>query len=46
MAETKQETTATEKEKVITTPAQEPDINEVDGEPIFHDQGEDGDGDE
>ena len=28
------------------TPAQEPEINEVDGEPIFHADEEEGDGDE
>lgn len=32
-------------EKKPTTPAQEPDINEVDGEPIFHAPDEEGDGD-
>lgn len=26
--------------------AQEPEINEVDGEPIYHDPGEEGDGNE
>ena len=30
---------------VNTTPAQEPEINEVDGEPIFHADEEEGDGD-
>ena len=29
-----------------SAPAQEPEINEVDGEPIYHDPGEEGDGDE
>lgn len=31
---------------VNTTPAQESEINEVDGEPIFHADEEEGDGDE
>lgn len=31
---------------VSTTPAQEPEINEVDGEPIFHAPEEEGDGNE
>lgn len=31
---------------VNTTPAQEPEINEVDGDPIFHADEEEGDGDE
>ena len=29
-----------------SAPAQEPEINEVDGEPIFHADEEEGDGDE
>ena len=29
-----------------SAPAQEPEINEADGEPIYHDPGEEGDGDE
>ena len=32
--------------KKETAPAQEPEINEVDGEPIFHANEEEGDGDE
>lgn len=31
---------------VRSIPAQEPEINEVDGEPIFHAPEEEGDGDE
>lgn len=31
---------------INTIPAQEPEINEVDGEPIFHADEEEGDGDE
>lgn len=31
---------------VSSAPAQEPDINEVDGKPIFHAPEEEGDGDE
>lgn len=31
---------------VNTAPAQEPEINEVDGDPIFHADEEEGDGDE
>lgn len=31
---------------VNAAPAQEPEINEVDGEPIFHAPEEEGDGDE
>ena len=33
-------------ENFITRPAQEPEINEVDGEPIFHADEEEGDDDE
>lgn len=31
---------------VSTAPAQEPELNEVDGDPIFHAPEEEGDGDE
>lgn len=40
MAKTKKDETA---QAVNTTPAQEPEINEVDGEPIFHADEEEGD---
>ena len=33
-------------EKTNTRPAQEPEINEADGEPIFHADEDEGDGDE
>lgn len=33
-------------DKNTTTPAQEPELNEVDGDPIFHADEEEGDGDE
>ena len=33
-------------DNINTRPAQEPEINEADGEPIYHDPGEEGDGDE
>ena len=42
-AEQKPTTPAQEPE--TTTPAQVPDINEADGEPIFHAPDEEGDGD-
>lgn len=34
------------KNDTIPTPAQEPELNEVDGDPIFHADEEEGDGDE
>ncbi len=37
-------TNKTPDKEVITTPAQQPEINEVDGEPIFHAPDEEGDG--
>lgn len=40
MAKTKKDETA---QAVNTIPAQEPEINEVDGEPIFHADEEEGD---
>lgn len=42
---TKNDTKKTVQEN-STAPAQEPEINEVDGEPIFHAPEEEGDGDE
>lgn len=33
-------------DNINTSPAQEPEINEADGEPIFHADEEEGDGDE
>lgn len=42
MEKSTQETTLA----VNTAPEQEPEINETDGAPIFHDPGEEGDGDE
>lgn len=41
MANVKTDTT---EQKLNPTPAQEPEINEVDGEPIFHAPDEEGDG--
>ena len=44
MAKTKKDDAAVQ--AVNTSPAQEPEINEADGEPIFHAPDEEGDDDE
>lgn len=44
MAKTKEDTKTAQ--AVGTAPAQGPEINEVDGEPIFHADEEEGEGDE
>ena len=41
----KEATTPAQEPETTITPAPEPDINEVDGEPIFHAPDEEGDGD-